>query len=181
MNNVVGKIFGRLKVLSLEKRVKHHTYYRCQCKCGKIKVVRFSSLWNHLTKSCGCLQKDKAIKTCKSRKLPFSVCPTNTLFGLYKSGARKRNLTFDLSKEDFEYLIKQNCHYCGSKPQTKYASYHNKKDFIIYNGIDRVDNFVGYVKNNCVSCCEFCNASKSNYTKEEFLNKIKMICQHSNL
>ena len=33
-----------------------------------------------------------------------------------------------------------------------------------YCGIDRVDNDIGYILSNCVSCCSNCNDIKSNST-----------------
>lgn len=51
-----GLKFGRLKVVEL-----HHTdqfrksYWKCECECGKIVIVRGSALTTGNTKSCGCL------------------------------------------------------------------------------------------------------------------------------
>ena len=33
------------------------------------------------------------------------------------------------------------------------------------------NNEIGYTKENCVSCCEFCNKAKRNITIDEFYNK----------
>ena len=48
-----------------------------------------------------------------------------------------------------------------------------------YNGIDRVDNKIGYELDNCVSCCIKCNKAKSYFGQDEFLNHIKKIYKHS--
>ncbi len=66
-------------------------------------------------------------------------------------------------------MSKGNCNYCGDPPScTMYNR--NKSDFYIYNGIDRVDNNVGYVLDNAVSCCKVCNRAKYNMAEEEFLS-----------
>ena len=44
----------------------------------------------------------------------------------------------------------------------------NNGDYI-YNGIDRLDNSVGYTKENCVPCYKMCNYAKNKFTMEEFL------------
>jgi len=43
-----------------------------------------------------------------------------------------------------------------------------KRSIYIYNGIDRVDNSLGYVKENCKSCCFRCNKIKRDMSLEEF-------------
>jgi len=48
-----------------------------------------------------------------------------------------------------------------------------------YNGIDRINNERGYLKENCVAACFKCNKMKSDYTQEEFLDHIKKIYNHN--
>jgi len=66
---------------------------------------------------------------------------------MYKRSATKKKVTFDLSKEDFDVLIKGNCTYCGRSP-------------ITWFGIDRVVPLLGYIPDNTVSCCFDCNVDK---------------------
>lgn len=66
--------------------------------------------------------------------------------------------------EEFTELINQLCVYCGGENITK--------------GIDRVDNFKGYTKENSVSCCKKCNYMKNTWSKEEFLFHIQKIYKH---
>jgi hypothetical protein len=40
------------------------------------------------------------------------------------------------------------------------------------NGIDRVVPDKGYVYDNCVPCCKYCNRAKSDLTTEQFKNLI---------
>lgn len=53
------------------------------------------------------------------------------------------------------------CHYCGEAIPTA--------------GLDRVDNTKGYVLDNLVSCCTFCNAAKNTQTMDEFIVRCKKI------
>lgn len=57
--DIVGKKFGRLDVISLIKLNKRGLYYHCKCSCGNEVNVLRSSLLSGMTRSCGCLQKDK--------------------------------------------------------------------------------------------------------------------------
>ena len=47
------------------------------------------------------------------------------------------------------------------------------------NGVDRVDNNIGYTLENSVSCCSWCNSMKNILPVNEFLNKIKKIHDYS--
>lgn len=53
----------------------------------------------------------------------------------------------------------QVCHYCGETDWTKL-------------GCDRIDNSKPHTPENCVPCCDACNAKKARYTYEEYINKI---------
>ena len=58
--NLVGQRFGRLLVIEkTEKRQYGKVIYKCQCDCGNICEVCSNSLVSNLTKSCGCLSKEK--------------------------------------------------------------------------------------------------------------------------
>jgi 5-methylcytosine-specific restriction endonuclease McrA len=65
----------------------------------------------------------------------------------YKKSADKKGVVFDLTKEYFENIIKDNCKYCQRSPTTWF-------------GIDRVKPEYGYVDNNIVTCCYDCNLDK---------------------
>lgn len=78
--------------------------------------------------------------------------------GIYKSyvgNARKRNICFEIEKEDFKKLLHGNCYYCNT----------------LSNGVDRRDNNVGYTKSNCVSCCSKCNIMKMDLSEKDFINR----------
>lgn len=62
--NLVGKRFGRLKVISIAGVNKWKSYlYLCQCDCGNKKIIQSPSLIGGNTKSCGCYKKEILRKT----------------------------------------------------------------------------------------------------------------------
>ena len=71
----IGDIYERLTVTSRgEDWVSpgfgyHKPQYVCKCDCGKIKLIAGSSLQSGLTKSCGCIQKERASQSNKSRQI----------------------------------------------------------------------------------------------------------------
>lgn len=98
-----------------------------------------------------------------------------SVYNSYKKRAQRRNLKFDLYKNEFAILITKNCYYCGMKPCNLFKGTKYKFENFSYNGIDRRDNNEGYIIENSVSCCKFCNRAK--YTSElkdfeEWINQI---------
>ena len=161
---MIGKKFGRLTVIEHKSRDEG---YVCECECGNITVARTHSLKTGKHKSCGCLSKEKvATRFYKG----YGVSALNGIYKNYKKSANKRGYSFELDKEEFEKLIKQQCQYCGKLESMTWKS--NKKviidDVYKYNGVDRVNNRLGYTSSNCVSCCDICNNSKSTLTVEDW-------------
>jgi hypothetical protein len=83
--------------------------------------------------------------------------------------ARERNMDFSLSADDVIALVTSVCDYCGYTDEGH------------VNGIDRVDNNVGYLKSNCVPCCARCNYVKHGKTRDEYVTKCKLIAAHRGL
>lgn len=98
----------------------------------------------------------------------------NSLFYDYKRSAKRKNLDFLLSEDEFKLLVDSNCYYCDRPPQREYKRSH-VKNIYIYNGIDRLDNDRGYVSGNCVSCCWLHNNMKRDMNYNEFINEIRII------
>jgi hypothetical protein len=96
---------------------------------------------------------------------------SKTILSAYKNGANFKGLSFNLNIDQFFYLLKQDCFYCGIAPYRKKYSY-------IYNGIDRIDNKKGYDLGNVCSSCYVCNSAKSTMTQEEFKNHVIDIYEH---
>ena len=176
--NILGKKYGRLKVIGEAKSVKsgnsQASRWLCKCDCGEEKIIRQDALSRGGTISCGCYTKDRVTK-------PKGVASFNLLLSNYKKSAKKRNISWELSDEDVKKIISENCNYCGAEPKEyNRSSQKNKTNGnILANGIDRVDNEKGYVKENCVPCCSYCNSIKNNKTKKDFLEHIEKIYKFS--
>ncbi len=48
-----------------------------------------------------------------------------------------------------------------------------------YNGLDRVDNALGYTPTNVVACCGLCNWIKRDLSQAQFLAAVARIYHHS--
>lgn len=56
--NLAGKTFGKLLVISRAENISPHTAWNCTCSCGGKITVRSQSLKRGQTKSCGCLRAE---------------------------------------------------------------------------------------------------------------------------
>lgn len=163
-----NKKFGRLCVTSNHKHITGKGFcWECVCDCGNVLWVRSGCLISGNTKSCGCLKVERQSKD-------FGQATRETVYRRYKRIAKKKNLDFTISEEEFLELTQSKCYYCGCLPASTQKSLHKNGDFV-YNGIDRVDNTKGYVLSNCVSCCYVCNYMKKDMPCADFFNKITEI------
>lgn len=113
------------------------------------------------------------VKNRRYKKLREGDVGLTNLYKSYEEGAKKRKLSFNLNIGEFEHLTKRNCSYCGIEPSQVEKSKLNG-DYI-YNGIDRIDNNIGYEPDNCTTCCSKCNFAKHKLSRTEFINHIEKI------
>ena len=81
-----------------------------------------------------------------------------------KRNARRRNLCYDLTDEYSANITDEPCFYCGEETTISRR-----------NGIDRLNNSVGYVIENCVSCCNVCNMMKRCLDPATFVERCRQI------
>lgn len=174
-----GEKFGRWLILELSEirtylrqnnKTQKEKFWKCQCECGKIKIVCDSSLRSGTSKSCGCLSKEVS----KLKTLTNNLSAKNKLFGVYKRQAEKRGYIFELLFNKFVELTLGNCYYCGISPSQIMQLTKNGIPYL-YNGIDRKNNEIGYTEENCVSCCGKCNVAKMSMSEDIFLDLIERI------
>jgi hypothetical protein len=175
--NISNQKFNRLTAIErvgthgVGSRHKQVATWKCLCDCGTECVVRRDQLVSGHTKSCGCLQKEKAAITGKSQAKPI-VAAFNALILSYKKGAKNRKLSWNLSDDLAANIFKERCYYCDAGPKSEYKT---RTTSYSYNGIDRKDPNIGYEPDNCVPCCSDCNYAKSDKTVSEFLDMIENI------
>lgn len=185
VRDLTGQTFGELCVVRFdhrEKKAPHKTrmFWFCRCSCGNECVVRGDHLLRGQTSSCGHLQKLTAARLLiaynQTSRLDYGEGSFNALLTSYHASATTRGLVFELSPSEFRELTRKDCHYCGQEPSQIFGSPSNHGPYI-YNGVDRVDNTVGYVRANVVSCCKRCNVAKSDRSLAEFVNWVKRISE----
>ena len=89
----------------------------------------------------------------------------------YIKNAHDRHRVFDITLEQFDDICSQSCYLCGRDNNQPFHS----------NGIDRYNNDIGYIIDNCKPCCGVCNFIKGRYTFEEMIQKLQLISQNNTI
>jgi hypothetical protein len=90
-------------------------------------------------------------------------------YQVYKNSSESKQLAFNFSKEEYVKLVELPCNYCGIMQEKG------------FNGIDRVNSTIGYIKDNCVSCCAMCNYMKGCLDKDIFIQRVEHIITYNKL
>lgn len=177
--DVRGQRFGNLVAIAPTTKRKEgtrSTYWLCECDCGNMHVTRLDSLRDGSAESCGCHQRNW-------NKLRGGVAAFKRLYSRYRGDAKKRNLPFMLTRNNFLMLTSSPCWYCGKPPSQsiKESNAPNLSSDYLYNGIDRIDNNEGYVMGNVRPCCKACNWLKRDFAEKEFFTQVKRVYEHLQL
>lgn len=170
----IGEVFGKLVVqrfveYSVTPGGVRVPKMECLCECGNTKIVGLWDLRSGKTKTCG-------------MNHPFYEDRSEPAFNnyyehTYKAAAKRRGLVFKLTKDEFRALTQQNCFYCGSQPREIKRPTGTLTSTCLANGIDRVDNQIGYVMTNVVPCCFDCNHAKATLSQKQFLELANKVAQ----
>ena len=136
------------------------------CKMLSIDYFTHDSDNETITKTCKQCRDSNKIqndKRDKDHRNAVTRGSTKSQYYSYAKNAPVRNLSFELSYEQYESIVKQPCYYCETLQERG------------INGIDRKDNDIGYILDNCVSCCQLCNYMKHNLHIDVFFKRIEHI------
>lgn len=143
--------------------------YLFRCECGKEVEFLGTDVYRERIKSCGC-----------THDCGFGESAFRAIRWSYVSNAEARGLVFELTDEELKGLFQSNCHYCGDPPANH--SRKKRKDAYAsfkYNGVDRVNNELGYTVDNCVPCCRTCNWMKQRMSPSDFLTHCEKVVQYA--
>ena len=93
-NDIIGKKYNKLTILSLDHITKNRKYmYKCKCDCGNEIIVRRENIISSHTKSCGCLKHKKHTK-----RNDYEI------FSDYVIGYLSNDNTFLVDLDDYEKI-----------------------------------------------------------------------------
>ena len=175
--------FGRLYVKDFSHRNGKHLYWDCICDCGNDSKQSTTNLSQGKVSSCGCIRNElsaERLKLLPRIKFELGVASFNVLYKNYEHGAKKRNIQWNLNKEEFKELTSKNCYYCSIPPKTE-ISRRGTNGHYTYNGVDRKNSDGSYCVENCLPCCKDCNLMKMDIPYDEFLIQVKKIASNLSL
>lgn len=141
--------------------------YLLQSRFKRTKSRHYLNLYLCRCNSLYLRRKEGTCNICKQVDINFNILSCyKRLYNKYNLSAWNRQLSFNLSLNEFIILVNGNCSYCGAER----SNFQNYGRYILkYNGIDRADNSIGYQLENCVPCCKQCNYSKHTMNSTEFI------------
>lgn len=142
--DLTGKTFGYLTVLQRAGNdASGRALWHCKCACGNETTVRGKNLRSGHTKSCGCLQKERAAKA----NTTHGLCYTR----LSRIWQNMKNRCFNNRDIHYAYYGARGICVCPEwsndfKTFYDWAMAHGYKDTLT---IDRIDNNGNYQPDNC--------------------------------
>lgn len=174
--DLTGQRFAALTVLEyigIRDSANHASMWKCRCDCGNVLNLASYRIRTGHTRSCG----QKGCLFNPHRKYAtLREAAIRCFYQSYQRAAIARNYVFELSYEQFEIIIKQECFYCGKKYiYTIQAARQGVK--LLACGLDRVDNVLGYTIENTVPCCKICNIAKASMLQADYIAHCKAIAE----
>jgi len=154
-HNLVGKTFGRLRVIRLSRiNESHNQVWMCVCDCGNETEVIGTSLTTGVTRSCGCYWKER-------------ISQSNTTHGMsktkeYKSVINSKRLEMKAMYDykwttDMEIVLRRffnSCPVCGGNDRMSTAH------------VYPLSLGCGLEPGNAIRLCVHCNSRQSDRTPE---------------
>lgn len=173
-----GMRYGNLIAIKLGPPIKTDTAWVCMCDCGKDLVVLGQRLSSGSTQSCGCTPYTRPRKPRTPRVAgqtsPSDAAARKWMYSTYRAGAANRGLLFAIDQAEFENLTRMPCYYCGALPSVRRA----RGETYEANGVDRVDNTLGYEATNVRPCCTTCNMAKKDMDAPDFISWALRLADH---
>jgi hypothetical protein len=135
--DISNQYFGRLKTLFyFSTSATRKTMWFCECLCGGFKVIDGASLKRGLTKSCGCIQKERQHPLCGTR--------------LHRIWKNMKTRCYLKSKNDYPYYGGRGIRVCKEwhdfAPFAEWAMSHGYEDHLT---LDRKNSNCNYEPDNC--------------------------------
>lgn len=117
------------------------------------------------------LRKKRKIADSQSNYAKKIGTTKKTLVSRYQKrligSAKTRGIKFALSEDELLELYGAPCFYCGFEAKPNESL-----------GIDRLNSDTGYLYDNCVPCCKWCNYSKQTMDFDTFARHVERIYAH---
>ena len=146
---------------------KGYTKENCTPCCWKCNRIKHMYHLEFFFEKCKIMTKEKeSTKEFFNKWYMYYYRSCSKSLAGYTKEAESRNLPFELTEQQWDWLTRSPCYLCG---------YQSVKGI----GIDRLDNTIRkYSLENCRPCCGSCNDMKGEFSLSEFLEQCKYIVNH---
>lgn len=168
----INRKIGNLTIISKSPKKGRRNV---ECSCGNMLLLGSKELNLKIADL-----ENKGFAACNNcTKIKFRDNRSNAdklryVYNAYRKSAKDRKYDFNLSREEFTTLISTDCYYCGNIPSNSRKD-RLTEEMLVYGGVDRIDNTIGYEIDNVVPCCKSCNRMKQDLTLVSFLQQCESI------
>jgi hypothetical protein len=177
-DDLTGKTFGNVYVISLDRKDKKALYWKCKCSCGHEYSTRSACLKREKNPFRGC-RKCGGKSIGKHRWIGHGEI-SGSYFTATMHNAKSRKIGFDVTIEYiWEIFLKQErkCALSG-----EILTFSRRRDLFPQTAsLDRIDNTKGYIKGNVQWVHKDVNEMRMNRTKENFIEWCHKISNYQNL
>jgi len=165
--DLTGQQIGAWKVLKRGQKDKSGYHWICECKCGTIKSVTQSSLRGGTTLGC---------KKCHHARLGKRH-PIGYLFAQFKSTAKKRNISFEITKDYVYSILEKQNFKCAltDLPIKIVPALQRTKTNSTTASIDRINPNKGYINGNLQWVHRDINWMKYIFSQEDFIKYCNLV------
>ncbi len=138
-----GDKYNKLTAIKFVKKINSGQYWLFKCECGKEKVIYIHSVKTGITKSCGCIRREKNKNNKYGLKHGMNLTPTHKIW----CGIRQRCLNSkDTSYKNYGGRGIKICKSWLNSFENFYKDMGERPDNL---SIDRIDNNGNYEPSNC--------------------------------
>lgn len=170
-----AEILARSKAYYRKHKEERNVYYKEWLKENKEKVRNYKTEWAREDRKKNPERIRATASRCRLKNIEkihaFQRAHHQTpkgKYSMYKRASKRRggagnffNITFD----EFMTFWQKPCSYCNDEIKTV--------------GLDRVNNDIGYIMLNLISCCHKCNIMKHTQTQEQFFSTCEKITKNN--
>lgn len=183
MKNEIGKKFGKLTAIELEKdKNGYNTRYLCKCDCGNIHSVSKSHLRRGLITHCGCVRhagaKHQQWKGAGEISGDFwwsHVVRSANGAKLNNRERKPKELTLTI-QEAWDLFLKQDKKCALSDIELKFPKKYKDKSYTA--SLDRIDSSKGYILGNVQWVHKDVNIMKNKFENQYFIQICKLVAKN---
>lgn len=179
LNKKVGKytIIGIGDTIKYKSQKQPIQLWKVKCECGVDKQIsKYHLVYGNVVGCSNCLADRVRFEECKNWKSSARYV-TGMYYQKIKKAAEKRNIFFDITREELDNIFQQQDKRCKYTKMELVFETHGKKGNA---SLDRIDSNKGYIKSNLQWVHKDVNRMKWDISHEDFVKICKLITENLN-